>query len=361
MNYFKEKKNKAEDYLFDHPKTRKAIDWAWKGFITVVTCFIFAWGFRAFINPTTNCVIHWTMQSNAGMTLEQATATVEKAGVVHLISGGMSGVSQAIVKFMNIFGDFRATEKTIISIMYFVLNVPLFILGWFKISKQFTVFTIINVGLVSVFNEVIPDEWIYNVINIYDDMIARCIFGGITTGIASGAAMRINTSSGGTDVVSFFIAERKSSSPGRFSFYINACVVLTNILFGIIGHNVNPVVNPQLSSELIRYALYTIIYLFVSTRGIDFLNVKNKKEELQIFTSNENLSQILIHAFPHSATSVEAKGAYTGNRRILIYMVVSKREIKKATELIQKADPSAFVTVININQVYGRFYIRPVE
>jgi uncharacterized membrane-anchored protein YitT (DUF2179 family) len=360
MNWLKQKKSSADDYLFDHPKTRRAIDWAWKGFITIVTCFIFAWGFRAFVNPTTNCVIHWTMQST-GKSLEEATKSVEETGVIHLIAGGMSGVSQAIVKLMNIFGDFRATEKTIISIMYFVLNIPLLILGWFKISKQFTVFTLINVGFVSLFNEIIPDEWIYNVINIYDDMIARCIFGGIITGIASGAAMMINTSSGGTDVLSFYIAEKKSAAPGSFSFYINACILLTNILFGVIGHAVNPTVNPQLSSELIRYALYTIIYLFVATKVIDFLNVKNKKEELQIFTSNDNLSQILIHAFPHSATSVEAKGAYTGNRRILIYMVVSKREIKKATELVQKADPSAFVTVININQVYGRFYIRPIE
>lgn len=361
MNWFKQHKNKAEDYLFDHPQARKWMDWTWKGFITIVTCFIFAWGFRAFINPTTNCVAHWAMQKDSSLTLEQAVANVESVGVIHLISGGMSGISQAIVKFMNIFGDFRETEKTIISIMYFVLNIPLLILGWFKISKQFTIFTLINVGFVSLFNEIIPDEWIYNVINLYDDMIARCIFGGITTGIASGAAMMINTSAGGTDVISFYIAEKKSSGAGMFSFYINACVLLANILFGVIGHSVNPVVNPQLSSDLIRYALYTFIYLFVATKVIDLLNIKNKKEELQIFTSNENLPQILIHAFPHSATSVDAKGAYTGNKRILIYMVVSKRETKKAVEFIQKADPSAFVTVININQVYGRFYIRPIE
>jgi uncharacterized membrane-anchored protein YitT (DUF2179 family) len=361
MNWLKQKKSDLQDYLFDRPKTRQCLDWLWKGFITVVTCFIFAWGFRAFINPTANCVAHWLMQNDSTLTLEQATAQANEAGVVHLISGGMSGVSQAIVKFMDIFGDFRAIEKSIISIMYFVLNIPLLVLAWFKISKQFTVFTLINVALVSIFNEIIPDEWIYNVINIYDDMIARCIFGGLTTGIASGAAMMINTSAGGTDVLSFYIAEKKSSGAGQFAFFINAAVLLANVLFGVIGHAVNPTVNPQLSSELIRYSLYTFIYLFVCTKVIDFLNTKNKKEELQIFTSNENLSQILIHAFPHSATTVDAKGAFTGQRRIMIYMVLSKKEINQAVELIRKADPLAFVTVINLNQVYGRFYIRPIE
>lgn len=361
MNWLKQTKQNADDYLFDHPKTRQGLDWGWKLFITLASCFIFAWGFRAFINPSENCVIHWTMES-AKCSYEVAARHVSQTGVVHLISGGASGISQAIVKFMNIFGDFRGDiEKTLISVLYFVLNIPLALLAWFKISKQFTIYTIINVAFVSIFNQIIPDSWIYNVINIYDDMIARCIFGGITSGIASGAAMMINTSAGGTDVISFYIAERKSSGAGNISFIINGLVILTNVLFGIIGHYVNPSINPQASSQLIRYALYTIIYLFIGTHVLDLLNSKNKKLELQIFTSNENLAQVLIHAFPHSATIVDAKGAYTGKKRIMIYMVVSKKEIKKATQLIKKADPLAFFTVLNLNQVYGRFYIQPIE
>lgn len=360
MSWFKKQLSRVDDVLFDYPKAKRGLDWAWKFFITAISCFVFAWGFRAFINPSLNCAIHWTMESR-GVTLEAATEIVNAAGVTHLVSGGASGVSQALVKFINIFGDLRAIEASVISILYFILNVPLIILAWFKISKQFTIFTLINVALVSIFNYIIPDEWVYNIINIYDDMIARCIFGGITTGIASGLAMMINTSAGGTDVLSFYVAEKKSTGAGHFSFFINGCVIMANVLFGIIAHVSNPVVNPQASSEIIRYALYTLIYLFVSTNVLDLLNIKNKKQQLQIFTSNETIPQILIHAFPHSATIVEAKGAYTGQRRLMIVMVVSKNEVNKATQIVKKADPLAFVTVTNLHQVYGRFYIRPIE
>lgn len=360
MSWFNKQLSRINDALFDHPRTRQGLDWAWKFFITAASCFVFAWGFRAFINPSVNCAVHWTMQ-NTGATLEGAIEIVNNSGVSHLVSGGASGISQAIVKFINIFGDLRQIEASVISILYFILNVPLIILAWFKISKQFTVFTLINVALVSLFNYLIPDEWVYNVINIYDDMIARCIFGGITTGIASGLAMMINTSAGGTDVLSFYVAEKKSTGAGHFSFVINGCVILANVLFGIIAHSANPSVNPQASSEIIRYALYTLIYLFVSTNVLDLLNIKNKKQQLQIFTSNEAIPQIMIHAFPHSATIVEAKGAYTGQRRLMIIMVVSKNEVTKATSIVKKADPLAFVTVTNLHQVYGRFYIRPIE
>ncbi len=360
MKWFEKLKSNTVDFFYDHPREKRAAHLAYMFLVTAVSCFIFAWGFRAFINPSIECAIHWRMQSE-GIDYNAAKAFVDNEGVIRLISGGASGIAQAIVKIVNIFGDIRYYEQNTISILYFVLNIPLIILSWVKISKQFTIFTLLNVGFVSLFNSIIPDEWIYRIINLYDDMIARCIFGGIITGIASGAAMAINTSAGGTDILSFYIAEKKSSSVGNFSFIINGIVLVANVLFGIIGYLVNPVVNPQVPNEVIRYALYTFLYLFVSTRVIDVLNIKNKKQELQIFTTNENLPQILIHAFPHSATTVEAKGAYSGRKVLMIYMVVSKIEIKSAMALVRKVDPSAFVTVINLNQVQGRFYIRPIE
>lgn len=361
MKWFDNTKSKTEDYLFDHPKIRQGLDWAWKLFVTITSCFIFAWGFRAFINPNIGVVQHWLMQNDKTLTEEAALELVNQQGIVHLISGGASGFSQALVKFIEIFADIREQEQLLISIFYFAINVPLFILSWLKISKQFTIFTLINVGFVSLFNYIIPDSWIYNVINIYDDMVARCIFGGICTGIASGSAMMIGTSAGGSDVISFYIAEKKSTTVGHFAFYINGTIIVSYVLFAVIGHIVNPIVNPQESNETIRLALYTLIYLFVSVNVIDLLNTKNKKVELQIFTSDEKLPQVLIHAFPHSATIIEAKGAYTGNKRLMIYMVVSKNEKNTACKLVHIADPSAFMTVINIDQVYGRFYMKPIE
>ena len=54
------------------------------------------------------------------------------------------------------------------------------------------------------------------------------------------------------------------------------------------------------------------------------------------------------------------KGGYTGNDRLIIYMVVSYNESKKAIKVMREVDPNCFVTVINTYQVYGKFYIRPI-
>lgn len=366
MTWLKKIKTETNDYLIDHPKQRQGLDWLWKFIVTLISCFIFAWGFRAFINPNETLAAHFVLQNSAeyGLvenTLDCATEYINEHGVVHFVSGGASGTSQAIIKFIEIFSDIREHEQLFISVFYFAINIPLIVLSWLKISKQFTIFTLINVGFVSLFQAIIPDSWIYNVVNIYDDVLARAIFGGITTGVSSGLAMMINTSAGGSDILSFFIAEKKSAAAGKFSFIINGCIILSYVIFGCIGHAVNPTVNPQENNETIRYLLYTLVYLFVSVHVLDLLNTKNKKQELQIFTSDENLSLVLIRAFPHSATIVDAKGAFTGKKRIVIYMVVSRSECKKAVHMARSVDPYSFIAVTDLNQVYGRFYTKPIE
>jgi uncharacterized membrane-anchored protein YitT (DUF2179 family) len=355
MKEFNKIKAATNDYLLDHPRTKNWTNWSWKFIVEAISGLIFAFGFRAFIAPSSPCVSYWT---NGAITTPN-----------HLISGGASGLSQAILKFVMIFTDVPDTgnnfasfnQSLFISILYFVLNIPLFILAWKKISKQFTVFTIFNVLFVSMFNYIIPDSWIYNVVNIYDDLLARAIFGGITTGLSSGLAMIIGTSGGGSDIITVYISEKKSTTVGKYSLIVNTIIVLTYVFFAVIGINVSPAWNTQTSNEIITMALYTVIYFFVSSKVIDLLNIKNRKQELQIFTSNENLAQVMIHAFPHSCTIVESKGAYSGKKNMMVYMVVSKSEQKRAIDIVRSVDKFAFVTVTDINQVYGQFYIKPFE
>lgn len=351
MKWFRKTEDETSTFFIDHPRVKQWSIWTGKFFLEALSAFIFAYGFRAFIAPSLGCARVWT--GNENLTASNV-----------LISGGASGIAQTIIRFIEMFPhvNLAAYETTIISILYFVINVPLFLLAWFKISKQFSLFTLINVIFVSVFNQVIPDSWIYNVLNIYTDHLARAIFGGITTGLSSGLALMVGTSSGGVDIISMYISEKKSSSVGPYSIIANCITVTCFVLFSIVGMNSNPDFHAGIDADsIVTMALYTLVYFFVSGKVIDLLNTKNKKQELQIFTTNESLPIVLIRAFPHSCTVVESKGAYTGRRNLMVYMVISRSEKKKAIALIKNVDKLAFVTVLDLNQVYGRFYIKPIE
>ncbi len=61
--------------------------------------------------------------------------------------------------------------------MFILEAVSAFIFAFRKISKQFAIFTFMNVGFVSLFQSIIPDEKIYSVVNIYNDLLSRTLFG----------------------------------------------------------------------------------------------------------------------------------------------------------------------------------------
>lgn len=356
MKHIKSLISKCKSFLYDHPKLNITWDWSWKIIVTILTCFIYAYGFRAFIAPTQICADYWTGDIN----------NPGSGSLLQLVSGGAGGLSQVIIRFVKIFFDISNAEQYIHSALYLVINIPLIIFSWVKISKKFTIITLINVGFVSLFNAIIPAEWIYNLIDkvIYEDILVRTICGGITTGIASGVAMVIGTSAGGGDIVSFYMSEKKSTSAGKYIAMINFTILLAYTIFSTIGATTGPGAgewNTTPASKLISLSLYSLIYSAVSSVVVNVINSRNKKQELQVITKDENLSQSLIRTFPHACTILNGKGAFSGEERFVLYMVISKSEAKKAINFVRNEDPLAFVTVSDINQVYGKFFIKPIE
>ena len=83
--------------------------------------------------------------------------------------------------------------------------------------------------------------------------------------------------------------------------------------------------------------------------------------QVQIITASEYLAPVLIANFPHGATVVDAEGAYSHSPKKIVYMVVSSSQVKDVVNLSRKVDPHAFISVTSLVQVYGNFFIKPVE
>lgn len=349
MNKIQQSFENIKSSLYDHPKLRKTLDWTWKLLFLTLSCIVYAYGFRAFIAPTTGCVEVWLGVSNPPE--------------YHIISGGAGGLSQCVIRTIKIFANISQYEQYFQSALYLIINIPLFLFAFFKISKKFALLTLLDVALSSLFVSLIPDEFIYKVIDkfIYNDFLIRCICGGVTSGISSGVAMLVGTSAGGADVISIYFSEKRSVNAGKYIVMINFGILLFYTIVSIIGVNVNPSFNTAKVSQLVSLAIYSIIYFVATALVVDLINSRNKKEEIQIITGEIDLSQDLIHAFPHACTIVEGKGAFSNEEKYVLYMVISKLESKKVINFIKAKDPKAFVSIYKINQVYGRFYIKPIE
>ena len=186
-------------------------------------------------------------------------------------------------------------------------------------------------------------------------MLSRAIFAGICTGLSSAIAYKADASAGGFDIVAYYLSLRKGVTTGKYNVLINAFVIaLYTLITGFSG--VENSWSIGLSS-----VFFSVVYLFSLMLVIDAINVRNKKVSVQIITSKEELSKTLLANIPHGATLVNGTGAFSGAPRYIIYMVVSSIELKHTLHLIKELDPDSFVNVTALQQVVGRFFMRPVK
>ena len=363
MYYLKRFKKKTINYFFDHPHQKSILEHSYYLIITLLSSFIFSFGFKAFIQPNYDAVAQIAGGNNF----------VNDLTIKTLASCGASGISQVIISIIKIYGGTFITDNLYHDItywcLYLAINIPLFILGYLKIGKRFTLYSFLNVAFASIFGIILPNSSPNDFINqvtfaIGTDIFARVTFGALCTGVASALAYLINSTAGGTDIIAYYISEKKNVQIGKWSSTFNVIIVSTFSLLSIVpldpifeSHKMGSV---QASTALTIF-LFTVFYMIFVTLVVDTINIKNKKVEIQIFTKNANLSNVLIAHIPHSCTIIEGEGGYTGSKLYIIHVSVSKREAKKVVKLCKTVDENVFINVIPMDQVYGRFYKRPTK
>ena len=341
------KKQKINSFIYNHLWLKYALDYGVTFVMSVFSAAIFAFGVNCFLDP--------------------AAIGADWEGAVTLVSGGSSGVAQVFVLFLQTIGVNITNKSLVFSIAYLVVNIPLIILAFFGVGKRFAFFTLVNVGCAFLFTNLFHGQFFYDVafyVSQFGGLLPRALFAGICTGISSAVAFKWETSAGGFDIVSYYVSLRKSTTTGKYGVMINATIVaLFTILTAIHGGASVSIGGHELQpwAAAIGGMWFTIIYLLTVMLVIDVINVRNKKVQLQIITSNTDLPKFLLASVPHGATIMKATGAFSGEDRLMIYMVVSSLEMKSAVKTIREIDPHSFVNVTPLNQVYGHFYSRPIR
>ncbi len=331
-------KKKINNFMFDHFYFASFLSHGKQIILAVLAAAIFAFGFCCFATPNPNSEHPFT-----------------------IVTGGLSGISQNIALIIYLITGKNVGHNTVQAISYFVLNLPLIVFAFFKIGRRFSIYTLVNVvatsGFITLFS--LPNgvgETIAS--NIFLDseaaIIVRAIFAGVGTGLSSAITYRADCSCGGIDIVSYYYSLRKSTSVGKYSIVINGVIVS---LYGVLLM----ISNPAEWDQGVISILFSFIYSFTVSMLIDAINLRNKKVQLAFISQNKYLSHVLIANFPHGATEVQSQGVYTGVQQTITYMIVSAYEVNKVVTLAKKVDEHAFITVTPLNQVYGKFFIKPVE
>ncbi|MDT2746455.1 YitT family protein [Vagococcus fluvialis] len=249
----------------------------------------------------------------------------------HIYASGVTGLGQIVVTLTeNITG-----VELPMSVVLYMLNVPLFILAWYKISKKFTIFTMISVFMTSLFIQIIP------VTALSTDPIICAIFGGAVCGLGVGLALKSGLSSGGLDIVSVTIRKMTGKNVGSLNIIINACIILTSgFLFGW------------------PYAFYSAFSIFVNGKVVDVVFTKQKKMEIMIITTKPDavIEQVQRRIRRGITILNNAEGAFSHEKQTVLITIITRDQIPLLQIAMRDSDPKAFVSISDNVKIMGNFY-----
>ncbi len=252
---------------------------------------------------------------------------------LHLFSGGGVGLAQLLTLFLEQF--IRVQNLNLYGVVYMLINVPLLLLAYFQLGKNFFVKTLIGSGAISLFITLIPTM----PVPIVEDYLTSVLIGGIASGAGVGIILIAGGSGGGIDVVAMWAAKKfRNASVGKISLYFN--VVLYAVMLFLFDA---------------QTVIYSLIYTVIFTLVLDKTHYQNISVRVMIFTKKEGIDKEINEKTRRGVTEWNGYGAYTSEPMHILVSCISKYEVNDMMEIVQSIDPQAFVIVDENVIVNGNF------
>jgi uncharacterized membrane-anchored protein YitT (DUF2179 family) len=249
----------------------------------------------------------------------------------NIAAGGVSGIAILINHFTG----------WPISTMYLVMNIPLFVLGFFYLGRwRFLFSTAIavvifsaSIGLADQFLPALLDSW-----PITDNILLSTIYAGLVGGIGGGLIYLAGATIGGTAIIGRIIQVKTGLSLSQIYLFVDGTIVLVaGIIFGW------------------EIALYAVLTLLLSGQAADFVleGPSRARTAMVITTKPEAITKALIAELGRGVSYWEAVGGYTGEVRTIVMCTIYRPQVGDLKRVVANHDPHAFVIIGTTQQALG--------
>ncbi|MBQ6998825.1 MAG: YitT family protein [Clostridia bacterium] len=251
---------------------------------------------------------------------------------VKLYDSGISGTSMLLSQITPLP----------LSVFLLVLNIPLFLYGFKKQGKVFTVYSLYTVAMYALGAFLITDVFPIDVSITSplagEDLLLCSIFGGIISGVGSGLTIRLGGAIDGVEVMSVIFAKKIGVTVGTFVMIYN--VILYVISGMVLGSWVLP--------------LYSIVTYGAGLKTIDFIveGIDRSKAIMIITDKADEVCDALSNEYESGVTQLLAKGHYSKMEKTAVYFIVNRFQIPNVKEIAHEIDPEAFMTITEVADVY---------
>lgn len=242
-----------------------------------------------------------------------------------LSSGGFSGIATIFYYFL----------KIPMGITILAFNIPLFLFAGYKLGKSFLIKSIIGTATFSISIDILD-----KLEPLTQDRFLACIYGGIIVGLGTAIILKSNSSTGGSDLVSYLV--RKYNPNIRMSNVItimDTIIVALNVLF----------------FKEVEIGLYSAIAIYLMGKIIDiiFEGIYFTKLLIIISDRNQEIAEEVGDKVQKGTTGLFGKGMYTNENKLILMCAASRGDVSRVKQVARKIDPKSFIIIVNAREVVG--------
>lgn len=242
------------------------------------------------------------------------------------IDGGVMGISLLV----------NSQTKFPLAVLIVLINLPFILLGWQQINKWFSMKSIIAISLLAIAVAFLP----YPIVT--KDKLLVAVFGGFFLGAGIGLTIRGGAVIDGTEILAISLSRKRSLSVGDFILVFNI------IIFSVAAYLLTP-----------EIALYAILTYLAASKTVDFIleGIEEFTGVTIVSTHTEEIGEFIKQQMGRGLTIYSGKRGF-GKRgentsTDILFTVVTRLEISRLTNGIEKIDPNAFIVMHSIKDTRG--------
>ena len=241
-----------------------------------------------------------------------------------LAEGGVAGVTLIIHALYKIDPAYTSL----------ILNIPLFIMGARVLGRKSLALTIYGTVLLSFF------IWFWQQVPVkivlQNDMMLVAVVAGLFAGAGSGLVFRYSATTGGTDIIGRVIEEKFGFKLGQTLLFVDALVLTASLVYIDLQH-----------------MLYTLVASFVYSQVLTIVqNCGYTVRGMIIITQkSQEAADAILNGINRGVTYLNGQGAYSGNEKNILYVVLNPGEVRDVKVIMADLDPDAFISIIDVDEV----------
>lgn len=241
-----------------------------------------------------------------------------------LAEGGVAGVTLIIHALYKIDPAYTSL----------ILNIPLFIMGARVLGRKSLALTIYGTVLLSFF------IWFWQQVPVkivlQNDMMLVAVVAGLFAGAGSGLVFRYGATTGGTDIIGRVIEEKFGFKLGQTLLFVDALVLTASLVYIDLQH-----------------MLYTLVASFVYSQVLTIVqNGGYTVRGMIIITQkSQEAADAILNGIKRGVTYLNGQGAYSGNEKNILYVVLNPGEVRNVKAIMADLDPDAFISIIDVDEV----------